>query len=348
MEFGKTTTIKSMALTSDLPDILYPQTDPDAPVDPHKETLADVVRLLRPIIGSFPKGYNLVVVKEAMDAFCAYGNEVYWDKRKEATGLHLGYYVHAPEDPEIKVGIATTFMEARGDASAVTCEISHEDGCRAILEYGNKHRLLVIDWPHTHPGFGVFYSDTDCNTLRTTFNAEQHAGIVVDNLKGLYLAYKIIAGRQVQIPIWGFSLEAARRGAEIGLFQYQGPRSQARKSISMGQTTPSGKKEPTMTMVPQTPVPTPSAKHLPDIAAELTGIKERLKAVESSLDSLEAVIEQLGRAGKPEGPEEDDSGEELTVVSRPSPPVPVGGLLAFVALTYCFTFAMYYLKTLMP
>lgn len=219
MNFGKTTKIESLPLTPDLPGILYPRTDPDGPVDVDRDVLMDIVRLLGPVIGTLPKGFSLFVVKEAMDAFCSYADGVYKTSHKEATGLFMGYYVHAPEDPDIRVGIATTFLEAHGDASTVTCEISFEDCIRA-MNYGQKHHQQILVWPHSHPGFGVFYSGTDSTTLQTSFNADQHAGIVVDNLQDRYLAYKIIDGRQEQIPIWGFSLQEFRRTGEAELFQY--------------------------------------------------------------------------------------------------------------------------------
>ena len=136
MDFGKTTKIESVALTADLPDLLYPVNDQDEQENVHKVILRDVVRFLGPKIGIFPMGYNLIVLKEAMDAFINYADDVYNKSRKEATGLHLGYYLHAPEDPDIKVGIATTFMEASGDASVVTCEI-----CKCEFSYEDEDIL---------------------------------------------------------------------------------------------------------------------------------------------------------------------------------------------------------------
>lgn len=332
MDFGTTTKIKSLALTSDLPDTLYPTTDTDKPVDAHKAILADVVRLLGPMIGKLSKGYNLIVTKEAMQDFCRHGNEVYKNSHKEATGIHLGYYLHDPDDPDIKVGIATTFLPATGDASTVTCEFSYADSSEFSL-YAEEHRLTVIDWPHTHPGFGVFYSSTDCQTLKTTFNAEQHAGIVVDNLQNRYLAYKIIDGKQEKIPIWGFSLEDCRKNGRLELFQYHENNAPARKSISMGNPRPSMKFGSEVPPKPKNPQETlPKETQVPDFSADLSEIEERLRTIEDKLDALMAI------------PEDEEEAVALPPQRSSFPTVEV---IVFVALTYGFAFAMSYLKNLM-
>ena len=276
MNFGKTTKIEPLPLTQDLPGILYPQAGPDGQADAHRDTLCDIVRVLGPVIGTFPAGYTLLVAKEAMDAFLSYADEVYRRSHKEATGLFLGYYVHAPGNPEIRVGIVTTFMEAHGDASKVTCEISHEDSCRAI-EYASKHLLLVIAWPHSHPGFGVFYSATDSGTLRRDFCADQHAGIVVDNLQDRYLAYKIIDGRQEKIPLRGFSLQDLRRDGEWAPYEYL-------------EEAPAPATEPGPAGIDGRPDALDDAE-----------IRERLASIEASLTEIKAMLEAQAAKGKDNG-----------------------------------------------
>ena len=340
MNFGCTTRIKSLALTPDLPEKLYPSIVTGGPVDFHRETLTEIVRLLGPVMGTFPKGYNLIVIKEAMDAFCSYGDEVYNKYQKEATGLHLGYYLHSPEDPEIKVGIATTFLEACGDASSVTCEVSYEDSCKAAF-YAEKHHLVCIDWPHTHPGFGVFYSGTDSNTLKTSFSAEQHAGIVVDNLQHRYLAYKIIDGCQTQIPIWSFSLNECRQSGEIALYQYSDVVTPARRSISMGYTRTSDE-----TGVRETKEHAQDPSHeithdshpvysqAPDNSTKLAEIELLLKSIDTSFITIINILEELNRK-KVERIEQKDSDSKQIV-----PYIPVAGILIFVALTFGFSLLM--------
>ena len=330
MDFGKTTKIESVALTADLPDLLYPVNDQDEQENVHKVILRDVVRFLGPKIGTFPKGYNLIVLKEAMDAFINYADDVYNKSRKEATGLHLGYYLHAPEDPDIKVGIATSFMEASGDASVVTCEISYDDSSLAT-QYGDDNHLVVIDWPHSHPGFGVFYSDTDSSTLTTTFNAEQHAGIVVDNLQNRFLAYKIIDGKQVQIPIWGFSLTDCRQSGELKLYQYLDVQALERKSMSMSKFNPLKKsdQEKNQCAKPE-PELFPTKEECQD-TDRLADIEERLERIEKALSEISAIMKKMT---------EKNSGNKRNTEEQRFCSIPVDCLIAFVALTFGFTLLM--------
>ena len=286
MQFGTTTKIKSLALTPDLPEMLYPSPEgADMGIETHKITLQAVVDLLMPVIGTFPKGYTLIVLQEVMNAFNAFADEIYSKSHKEATGLFAGYYLHNPDDPEVKVAVATTFLEARGDATTVTCEISHEDGCIAT-HYCDRHGLIIIVWSHSHPGFGVFYSDTDSSTLATQFNAEQHAGIVVDNLQGRYLAYKIINGLQEKIPIWGFSLEDCQKTGKLDLFQYLDV--PARPSFSMQgsarkpqQDEPARKNE----LVPKTIEGTVRGE-----AADLAAIRANLESMNKSMEEIKLAM----------------------------------------------------------
>ena len=315
MEFGNTTTISSLPLTRDLPDLLYPASDgAGTSHDADRHTVELIVDLLLPVIDTFPKGYNLIVVQEAMNAFSAFADEIYARSHKEAAGLFAGYYLHNPDDPEVKVAVATTFLEARGDATTVTCEVSYQDSCRAV-QYCDEHGLLILVWTHSHPGFGVFYSDTDTSTLMSQFSAEQLAGIVVDNLQDRYLAYKVIGGRQEKIPIWGFSLEDGARTGSLDLFQYlDAPR---RASFSMRETrgkVASGKE-------------TPQASDLQEIR--------------SKLESMERILEEINRAVRAQsGVKAPAGGSPLPLAQALSRSL-ITGTLLLMALTFAFALGMH-------
>ena len=330
MKFGKTKRIMSLPLTADLPDKLYPPTEGKAPEDFHKDVLRDIIRFLSPIIDTFPEGYTLIVLKEAMDAFRQYGDTVYDKYRTEATGLMLGYYLHAPGNPAIKVGIATTFIEAQGVASSVRCEVSHEDCCLANL-YAEQHHMLFIVWPHTHPGFGVFYSDTDSTTLWTVFNAEQHAGIVIDNINERYLAYKIIGGRQEKIPIWSFSLNDFRSLGMTSLFQYH-------EDHVQGQDT--GKNDgPDVQEQAVIPSGADAGNAVPDsspteyLPVERDEVLALLSSIASSLKDIVSILEKRTASQNQSSTGAFSKGYNISV--------PV--LLIFMVLTLCYSVAMIYL-----
>ena len=332
MNFGPIVKVKSLALTKDLPDLLYPSSgDPSVPDDPYKRILTDIVRILEPVIHTFPKGYSLLFVKEAMEAFTTYADEVYSQSRKEATGLHVGYYFHDPDDPEVKVAVPVTFIEAHGDATTVTCEMSYEETGAASL-YCEEHHLRILVWIHSHPGFGVFYSLTDGKTLRTQFNAEQHAGVVVDNLHGLYLAYKIIDDRQETLPILGFSLTECRRDGVLKTFEYR-EQSSAKKMppLDMGKVggtdQPEGKGAP----IPPEVAPVSVEPAAPE------ALLHRLDAIETLLTEIKALL--IARMAEKSG----KGGQEEVVNPVPKEPPsrpPYLWLLLFVVLTFCYSSTM--------
>lgn len=43
-----------------------------------------------------------------------------------------------------------------------------------------ENDLVVIGWYHTHPGFGIFLSTTDINTMGLYYNQMYHVAIVLD------------------------------------------------------------------------------------------------------------------------------------------------------------------------
>lgn len=216
MEFGTVKTLESIPLTIDLPEILYPASDPK--FDENRRKLQLIVPLLLRYSYLFPKGCTHIVLSEVADEAIAYGNEVHVATNHESSGLMTGHYLHFPDDPEKKISLAETFLKAEGTTTHVTCEFSYQDSVRHNRYCTDYHEVPLV-WEHTHPGFGVFYSRTDSKTLEL-FNAKHQAGIVIDNLQNIYKAYKIVDGKQKQISMYGISLKDIETMPFVELFKY--------------------------------------------------------------------------------------------------------------------------------
>lgn len=188
--------VKSLPLTSDAIDTLYPD------VDEHNLGYKDYLKKLISALGEdyknlFPadKGFSCYIEKRAYDAFNAFAKEIYSNTRNEACGVFMGYYFHNPENENQKIILATNFLEAHGPATRVTCEISFDDNIR-YSNFADAHKMLPIVWVHSHPGFGTFYSGTDSDTLSRCFRAPHQMGVVVDILQNLAMGFKIYDNKE--------------------------------------------------------------------------------------------------------------------------------------------------------
>lgn len=188
--------VKSLPLTSDAIDTLYPD------VDERNLEYKDYLKKLISALGEdyknlFPvdKGFSCYIEKRAYDAFNAFAKEIYSNTRNEACGVFMGYYFHNPENENQKIILATNFLEAHGPATRVTCEISFDDNIR-YSNFADAHKMLPIVWAHSHPGFGTFYSGTDSDTLSRCFRAPHQMGVVVDILQNLAMGFKIYDNKE--------------------------------------------------------------------------------------------------------------------------------------------------------
>lgn len=124
----------------------------------------------------------------AWEAFLSHGNNVYETIRHEAQGILLGKYF---KDEYGEYIIATKYAEGDGNSTQSYVEMT-EERLSEISVQCQSEDLLMLVWLHTHPGFGVFYSGTDINCLKTNFYKKYQLGIVVDILREIYLGYKVI------------------------------------------------------------------------------------------------------------------------------------------------------------
>ena len=122
----------------------------------------------------------------AWNAFVRHGENVYQEVRHEAQGIFVGHYF---KDQFGEFVVATNYEEGNGNSQSTYVEMSEE--CLAkISEKCQNDGTLMLIWVHTHPNFGVFYSGTDYNCLKTNFYKPYQIGIVVDILRKQHKGFK--------------------------------------------------------------------------------------------------------------------------------------------------------------
>ena len=122
----------------------------------------------------------------AWNAFVSHGNRVYQEIRHEAQGIFVGHYF---KDQFGEFVVATAYEEGNGNSQSAYVEMSEECLAKISEKCQNDDTLMLI-WIHTHPGFGVFYSRTDYNCLKTNFFKPYQIGIVADILKKQHKGFK--------------------------------------------------------------------------------------------------------------------------------------------------------------
>lgn len=132
-------------------------------------------------------GFKVYINQYAWDAFLNHGNNVYQQTKHEAQGIFLGKYYR---DNYGEFVVATEFCEGKGESSHAYVGMSEE----CVAEISQKcaaEKLLMLIWVHTHPNFGVFYSGTDVNCLKTNFYMSFQSGIVVDIIRKESKGFKV-------------------------------------------------------------------------------------------------------------------------------------------------------------
>jgi proteasome lid subunit RPN8/RPN11 len=114
----------------------------------------------------------------AWNAFISHSTNVYKELRHEAQGIFVGHYC---KDRWGEFVVATAYEEGNGNSQSAYVEMS-EECLSKISDRCQGDGTLMLVWIHTHPGFGVFYSMTDYNCLKTSFYKPYQVGIVADIL----------------------------------------------------------------------------------------------------------------------------------------------------------------------
>lgn len=120
----------------------------------------------------------------------------------EVAGVLLGRIWRCPR------GLVTEMAEAlpaeKTEASLGHVTFSHQtwDEIYNYLETSAPD-LRIVGWYHTHPGFGVFYSEQDRFIQRNFFRAEGQLGLVVDPSRQAVAAYHCREGEVLDLPgLW--------------------------------------------------------------------------------------------------------------------------------------------------
>jgi len=133
-----------------------------------------------------PPKFFVYIQDYAWEAFKSHGKRIYDEVRHEAQGIFVGYYF---KDQFGEFVVATNYEEGNGNSQSAYVEMSEE--CLAkISEKCQNDGTLMLIWVHTHPNFGVFYSSTDYNCLKTNFYKPYQIGIVVDIKKEQHKGFK--------------------------------------------------------------------------------------------------------------------------------------------------------------
>ena len=203
MKIVKTKSVEPLILGQEAIQELYPD-GYDSLND--RNLLTDIINVFSKQDVPLKEGFNCFVEDTAFDAFLSFANKVHKETGNESCGIFVGYYLQPRNSSNTKIIVATRFLEAHGPASRVTCEISFEDNI-SYFNYCDEHRVLPLIWIHSHPGFGVFYSGTDSETLARCYYAPHQMGIVVDNLQNQVMGFKIYDGKECNEDIFTFNLQ---------------------------------------------------------------------------------------------------------------------------------------------
>jgi proteasome lid subunit RPN8/RPN11 len=122
----------------------------------------------------------------AWNAFANHSNNVYQELRHEAQGIFVGHYY---KDQFGEFTVVTAYEEGNGNSQSAYVEMS-EECLSKISDKCQADGTLMLIWIHTHPGFGVFYSGTDYNCLKTNFYKPYQIGLVADILGNQIKGYK--------------------------------------------------------------------------------------------------------------------------------------------------------------
>lgn len=106
-------------------------------------------------------------------------------------------------------------LEATSSPFHVT--VNPESMASAMKEVSSKYpKELVIGWYHSHPGYGVFLSETDFLTQRLIFKEWFHVALVVDHIRKEYGFFALTDDggyTRVTHAVWRYVGGAVRAGS---------------------------------------------------------------------------------------------------------------------------------------
>ncbi len=123
----------------------------------------------------------------------------------EAIGFLVGMYCNWNEEYFTMID---DYIPVKGSGSPyhVTMDASTVGEALKILEKKyNDTKHFITGWYHSHPGYGVFFSNVDLISQLTFFNQPYHVALVVDPKKSEYGFFKLsINGKPVKVSyaVW--------------------------------------------------------------------------------------------------------------------------------------------------
>jgi len=123
----------------------------------------------------------------------------------EAIGFLVGMYCRWRDeyftlvDDYIPVGGSSSSYHVIMDVESIASALK-------ILEKRYKDsKHFIVGWYHSHPGYGIFLSDTDIKSQITFFNQPCHVALVIDPTRGEYGFFKLSLDNKpirVSYAIW--------------------------------------------------------------------------------------------------------------------------------------------------
>ncbi len=136
----------------------------------------------------------------------------------EVGGILLGWIWRCERGRVTEV--TETLPAEKTEAGLGHVTFSHETWQEIYNELDRRPAELKISgWYHTHPGFGVFYSEHDRFIQRYFFGGEGQLGIVVDPQRLTLAAYECREGEVVELPGLLVVVDEAQRTAAQNLMR---------------------------------------------------------------------------------------------------------------------------------
>src|SRR5579859_7376112 len=101
----------------------------------------------------------------------------------EVCGVLAGHFCEDDEGPFVSVEAIIVGTAAAEGGTHVTFTQDTWNAIHKTLEL-NHPKLKIVGWYHTHPGFGVEFSEMDLFIQRNFFPGPSHLALVTDPLSG--------------------------------------------------------------------------------------------------------------------------------------------------------------------
>ncbi len=122
---------------------------------------------------------DAVISYQAYDTIMQHANSSY---DKEVGGLLIGKVYERID--KFLVHIERAIEDKLGESSAATYSFTHQSWSRLIRIVEEEYTSLrIVGWYHSHPKFGIFYSQVDKKSHQIYFNKPWMVGIVVDPVR---------------------------------------------------------------------------------------------------------------------------------------------------------------------